>query len=149
MNSDISKMVAIPADMETSIGNNLTEESEILNNSIVKKTRTQRRGFANTLEKIRIMKILLKLAKINGYDLVGRVRNKNGSFINDSDLLDLINDAMSHGKLLIGQSEFINLLYEANVEPDLIINENIKAKLLNLYSGGKKVHESEAQVESS
>ena len=95
------------------------------------------------------MKILLKLAKINGYDLVGRVRNKNGSFINNSDLLDLINDAMSHGKLLLGQIEFINLLYEANVEPDLIINENIKAKVLNLYSGSKTVHESEAQVETS
>ena len=87
------------------------------------------------------MKILLKLAKINGYDLVGRVRNKNGSFINDSDLLDLINDAMSHGKLLLGQSEFINLLYEANVEPDLIINENIKAKCQLINIGLHIVHQ--------
>jgi hypothetical protein len=79
------------------------------------------------------MKIILKLAKINGYDVLGRVRNKKGEYI-DSSIISLINNAMTHGKLLLGQNEFISLLKEANVEPDLIYNENVRAKLINIQT---------------
>jgi hypothetical protein len=80
------------------------------------------------------MKILLKLAKIDGYDIIGRIRNKNGDFLKGSDLITLINHSMTNGKLLLGESEFIRLLHEAKVEPELIINENVKVKLLNIYN---------------
>ena len=62
------------------------------------------------------------------------MRNLNGEYINDSNVISLINHAMSHRKLLIAQNEFVQLLYEAQIEPELIYNENIKAKLVNLYS---------------
>lgn len=139
MSSDLGKMIALPANMEENQGNFIqTENSEMnLNNSSENKLKTRTRNRRDSpIEKLNnIMKILLKLAKINAYDITGRVRDKNGVFLNDSDLISLINHAMTHGKLLLGQSEFIRLLHEANVEPNLIINENIRAKLLNIYSG--------------
>ncbi len=47
-------------------------------------------------------------------------------FFNDSDLIALINHAMSHGKLLSAQSQLIRLLHEAKIKLELIINEKIK-----------------------
>jgi hypothetical protein len=102
-------------------------------NSSVTKVKSQRKR-ENINDKFKkIMKIILKLAKINGYDVLGRVRNNKGEFI-DSSIISLINNAMTHGKLLLGQNEFISLLKEANVEPDLIYNENVRAKLINIHT---------------
>ena len=130
MNFDISKIVSISADMETDIGNNLTDENEIVNNSITKRTRTQRRGVPITLEKIgRIIKILLKLAKINEYNLVERIRYKNCSFINDSDLLALIYDAMSHWHPVQFNVCELHLLENCSMVKPIIVG-NIRTNLL-------------------
>lgn len=81
------------------------------------------------------IKILLKLAKIEGYDENGRIRNRNGEFIDGSSLLHLIINAMSVGHVLVGESEFIDLMKEAKITPDEIPNNNVKAKLLaSLYT---------------
>lgn len=81
------------------------------------------------------IRILLKLAKIEGYDENGRIRNKSGEFIDGSSLLHLIINAMSVGHVLVGESEFIDLMKEAKITPDEIPNNNVKAKLLaSLYT---------------
>ena len=121
-------MLAVPAESENTFHSEEIEKNEIKTNSPKKKMNL----FIDKLT--RIMKIFLKLANIKGYDIIGRVRNSKGDFVQDSDIISLINHSLTHGKLLLGQNEFINLLFEANIEPDLIINENIKSKLLNLYS---------------
>ena len=125
MSSGYQKMLAMPADSENSFK---SEEIEVKSNSPKKKVNV-------FFDKItRIMKIFLRLANIKGYDLIGRVRDSNGNFMKDSDIISLISHSLTHGKLLLGQNEFINLLYEAKIEPELIINENVKSRLLNLYS---------------
>jgi hypothetical protein len=143
----VHKMVAMPAEAENNLENIVSEENidESNNEAIsfsesnenfdsgVSKVKSQRKreNFNDKFKKI--MKIILKLAKINGYDVLGRVRNKKGEFV-DSSIISLINNAMTHGKLLLGQNEFISLLKEANVEPDLIYNENVRAKLINIQT---------------
>jgi hypothetical protein len=80
-----------------------------------------------------LLKIVLKLANISAYDTQGRIKSKTGDFVNNSNLVNLLNHAMSSGKVLVGESEFIELLYQARVEPELIINDNVRVKLLDLY----------------
>jgi hypothetical protein len=142
----VKKMVAMPAELENVnsdtatvnemnvLENNppISEDYTVLNNKNEKRPR--RIIVSQTNKIINIMKILLKLAKIDGYDIIGRIRNKNGEFLKDSDLITLINHSMTNGKLLLGESEFIRLLHEAKVEPELILNENVKVKLLNIYN---------------
>ena len=126
MTSGYQKMLAMPADSENSFK---SEEIEIKSNVLPK------RKINNFMDKItRIMKIFLRLANIKGYDLIGRVRDSSGNFIKDSDIIALISHSLTHGKLLLGQNEFINLLFEAKIEPELIVNENVKSKLMSLYS---------------
>lgn len=80
----------------------------------------------------RLFKIALKLALINGYDPDFKLIDINGNLVANSDIELLINHSLSHGKLLIGELEFIQLLHKANIGPELIINENIKEKLRTL-----------------
>jgi hypothetical protein len=140
MSSGFQKMIAMPVEMESNeIQQNNPEglnESELTHSlSSTKITKNKGRKINYFVDKLgRIMKIFLKLANIKAYDVIGRVRDQKGNYISDSDIISLINHAMTHGKLLLAQNEFIRLLHEAQVEPDLIINENIKAKLSNLYS---------------
>ena len=77
-----------------------------------------------------IMRTVFNLALINGYDKQMRIRSSSGEFIPNSNLLDLLNHAMSVGKKLQATNEFIDLLAEAEVDPDWIINENVKQLLL-------------------
>lgn len=137
MNTSVKKMVAMPAELESDSridDNILINEPELTNISNKKSDAMPKRRENFNTKFIKVMKILLKLAKINGYDIIGQIRNKKGEFINGSDLISLILNAMSHGKLLLGESEFIQLLKEANVEPELIVNENVRAKLMNIHT---------------
>ena len=128
MYSGYQKMLAMPAETENSFQSEEIEKNEI-------KVSSPKKKLNSIIDKLtRIMKMFLKLANIKGYDLIGRVRDSKGNFIKDSDIIALINHSLTHGKLLLGQNEFIHLLFEANIEPELIINENIKSKLTNLYS---------------
>ena len=79
------------------------------------------------------LKIILKLAKVNGYDNNLRIKGSNNNYVDNSNIINLLNDAMITSKVLIGYNEFIKLLYESGVEPDLIINDNIKYQLMRMY----------------
>ena len=80
---------------------------------------------------LRQIKVILSLAKIGGYDDEGKIKDDYGNFIPNSDIATLLNYAMTPGRVMIGQDHFIKLLKKANVSPDLIINDNIRAKLIN------------------
>ena len=78
----------------------------------------------------RFIKIILKLARTVGYDNDLRIKLKNGKYLEKSNIVDLLTHAMSVGKVLYGESEFISLLAESNVDPNLIINDNVRLKLI-------------------
>ena len=81
-----------------------------------------------------IIKTVLKLASINGYDDQLRIRNSNGQFLDNTNLVDHMTYCMSEGRKLNAEAEFIALLAEADVDPMWIPNENVRAKLM-AYSG--------------
>ena len=77
------------------------------------------------------MRTVFNLALVNGYDKQMRIRNGNGEFIQNSNLMDLLNHAMSVGKKMNATNEFIDLLAEADVDPE---NENVKQMLVSRLS---------------
>jgi hypothetical protein len=79
------------------------------------------------------IKIILKLAKIEGYDDNLRIKNEYGNYIENSNIINLLQNATISAKILVGQDSFIDLLFKAHVDPDLIVNENVKIKLIRLY----------------
>jgi hypothetical protein len=79
---------------------------------------------------MRQFKVILKLAKIDGYDAIGRIKGLNGEYMDNTDIIALLINAMTPGRVLKGQERFIELLREAKVEPELIMNDNVRYKLL-------------------
>jgi len=86
----------------------------------------------------RFIKIILKLARTVGYDEDLRIKLKNGKYLEKSNIVDLLTHAMSVGKVLYGENEFIELLSESDVNPDLIINDNVRIKLIQYKNRNKK-----------
>ncbi len=85
----------------------------------------------------KFIKIILKLARSIGYDNDLRIKLKNGTYLEKSNIVDLLTHAMSVGKVLYGESEFIELLSNSGVDPSLIINENVRMKLIQYLNKGK------------
>jgi hypothetical protein len=98
----------------------------------------------------RLLKLILKLAFVNGYDDNNHLIGDNGQVIANSDIGSLISHALSHGKVLVGEHEFIQLLKRAKVDPELILNQNVKLKLMNAASppAVNPVADSEIRVSS-
>jgi len=88
--------------------------------------RGRKSGGSNELQRLaKIMKIILRLAANRGYDYNGRIRRNDGQYITHSDVLQLIGHSMRVGRVIVGEKEFVELLYEAQVDPNLIINDNV------------------------
>ena len=91
-------------------------------------------------EKIqRLLKIVLKIAMNNAYDEDFKIKDSEGKPISDSDITTLLNNAISPQKILVGESDFVRVLYESGVDPNWIVNENLRSKLLN-YRPSNKPH---------
>ena len=116
------KMVMMPAEAESAI----ISQSVPLNPIEKEKEKKP----SDKLSKV--VTIALKLAKINAFDHDGRIRDRDGKLIANSDMSILLQHAMKNGKVLIGEDEFIHLLYQAQVPSELIFNNNIKSKLESL-----------------
>src|SRR6266700_2832020 len=64
----------------------------------------------------RFIKVILKLAKNVGYDSEFRIKLKNGKYLEKTNIVDLLTHAMSVGKVLYGENEFIELLATSDVD---------------------------------
>lgn len=93
----------------------------------VKKTRPFRRFGA-------IAQVVLKLALVDGYDKDGQLKDSAGKPLQGSSISDLLEHAFKSGKFLVGEKEFVDLLHKAQVEPALIVNENLRTKLLEKFN---------------
>lgn len=114
--------------------------------------KTEKKRIERDFDKVhKIILIALKLARHNGYNDDLKLIDEDGNVLERSDLVSLLNHALTHQKLLFGEERFIELLYESNVNPDWIVNENIKSKLLSMRRTTtiKKIHSPERIRESS
>lgn len=85
----------------------------------------------------RFIKIIMRLAKNSGYDDDLHIKLRSGKYLERSNIVDLLTHAMSAGKVLYGENEFIDLLHFSGVDPDLIINDNVRIKLMQLHNSKK------------
>ena len=84
-------------------------------------------------EKIhRVINIILRVASVNGYDRYGRIKDREGNPVDNTSILHLLLHALTPGRVLVGEREFINLLYRAHVDPDMIVNDNVRSQLLGM-----------------
>lgn len=120
--ANVKKFTVVPLNQ---VGGNNDQEPEH-----VVKTRN-RKSPHERLEKA--IRIVLNIANVNGYDKEFRIKTVDGAVVQGSDLVLLLNHSLSYGRLLKGESEFIDLLHKASVDPELITNDNVKAKLVALY----------------
>src|SRR5277367_4725607 len=92
------------------------------------------------------IKIILKIAKIDGYDGNFRIKNESGVFIDNTNIINLLSNVTTPAKALLGHEPFVSLLYKAGVEPELISNENIRVKLIKLYETKATIPEQEPMI---
>lgn len=74
--------------------------------------------------------IALRLGRIKGYDDTRRILGSDGNYMTGSDVSMLIEEAVTPKRVLVGMEDFIKLLAKANVNPDSILNDNVKKKLI-------------------
>lgn len=127
--SAIKKVAVVPFDSIEQSGGSLTEPViPIKSNSIKQRTQIRMHN---------LLRVMMKIAFIQGYDEEGRIKDSNGEYMENTDIASLLLHAMSPGKLIIGEQQFVELLDKAGVNPDLILNENIRYKLLNVFNSLK------------
>lgn len=77
---------------------------------------------------LKFLRLVMKLGAINAYDEEGRMRDATGNV--SSNILPLINHALSPGRNVQGMADFVELLVRAGVKPDDVINVNVRDLLL-------------------
>ena len=85
----------------------------------------------------KLLMVILQLAKNNAYSDELKIRLKNGSLLEPNQFINLLNYALSPGKALAGVDDFVEILFESKVTPEMLINENVKVLLRQLYARRK------------
>lgn len=130
------KMILVPAEQDLSTQNisNLPFNSPKQNTTKPKKQKENIFSKSAIIE--RVVTIIVPIALLKAVDNYLRIRNRDGSAVEGSNLKDLLSYALTPGKALVGENEFVELLSRAKVNPDLIINGNLKSKLIS-YNNNK------------
>ena len=94
----------------------------------------QKREFNSSDRQTRYLTMALKLARIGGFNDLLNIRRQDGSFNSNSNIIRLLNLTQTKVRSYDGVDELILLLKEAEIPPDYIINENIRARLERLQT---------------
>src|SRR5882757_4278569 len=125
--SEVRAMVVYPFDAEKEEQlHQQTEPKQNFDNSI------QQGSGSNNI--FHIIQMVIKLSQINGFNDNFNIRGSDGQFIPNTNIAKLLGLTQHRVRTQKGVPELINLLYEAKIDPNIIHNEGIKAKLLELYS---------------
>lgn len=76
-----------------------------------------------------VASIVLRLARINGFNEEHQIKGPDGRFMQNTDVLDLINYALKPGRTVNGLEAFISLLRSAKVPVSLIRNAQVLSLL--------------------
>ena len=75
----------------------------------------------------KMLQVVLKLAVAGAYDSNGEMTTSDGRQVN---VIPLILHCFTPGKAILGMDDFIQVMSEAGVDPDLVINDNVRELLL-------------------
>lgn len=89
----------------------------------------------------KILTIIRKLARIEGYNDQGHIKGRNGSYLEKSDIATLVLWAVSQDKIIYGLQEFVDLLKAAGVTADEVMNENLRIRLDGMQTSQPKLKE--------
>ena len=81
----------------------------------------------------KLLLVVLQLAKKNLYSENLSLRMKDGTELSSIQFINLLNYAMSQGKALAGIQDFVEMLFEARITPEMLVNENVKLLLRDVY----------------
>lgn len=129
------KMVLRPyqdggADADTNIEDVFTPSRSI-------ETQTEKPKRGNSIRKYaadrqqKLLHIVLKLAAYGGYDEDGKIKTRHGEVM---DIVPLLLYSSSPGRSVKGMADFVELLYNAGVSPDLVINVNVRDMLSDMFA---------------
>lgn len=85
----------------------------------------------------KLLLVILQLAKSNLYSDDLSIKLKNGDHLNSNQFINLLNYSLSPGKAITGIQDFVEILFEAKVTPEMLINENVKTLLRDVYAKNK------------
>ena len=120
---NLSDFKLVPEEMIPQVGGNVEVE--------------QRKGNAIRQHAVdrqrKLLMVILQLAKNNLYTDELKIKLKDGSLLEANQFINLLNYALSPGKALAGVNDFVEVLHQAKVTPEMLINENVKLLLRNIY----------------
>jgi hypothetical protein len=129
------KMVLIPyqdGNGSEDVFSDQPKQTSVASN-IMKKGNSIRKYAADRQQKL--LTIILKLALHGAYDEDGKFKTSDG----EVDIAPLLMQACSPGRNVRGMNEFIDMLHDAGVTPDLILNVNIRDELSKRYGRSRHV----------
>jgi len=91
---------------------------------------------ADSIERLILM--ISPLTEIKAFNKNFNIRGNNGEYIPNTNIAKLLGLTQHRVRSQKGVPEMLRLLYEAKIDPNLILNEAIKAKLIEMNSGRNK-----------
>lgn len=95
------------------------------------------------MEHLDTYNLILKLGRLGAYDSSRRIRGKDGTFVPNTDIAHLIEEAMRPSRVVNGAEDFIDLLVASKIDPDSIVNDTLRSKLV------QRIEQQRHQQESS
>ena len=121
------KMVLVPFQDGEGRDNDAIEENITPTVVVTQKEKKENSIRKYAVERQRkLLAMILKLAQHGGYDADGMIATSDGS---TADIVPLIMHASSPGRNVKGMTDFVRLLHEASVPPDLVINLTVREML--------------------
>ena len=144
-NQSLTNFELVPEDMINKSGGNIDVEMQ--------EEQQQKKGNPirqHAIDKQRkLLMVILQLAKNNAYTDDLQIRLKDGSLLEQNQFINLLNYALSPGKALAGVNEFVEVLHQSRVTPEMLINENVKVLLRNFYQKKGQMPSRSAQTQTS
>jgi len=139
MAENVKEMVLLPYDLVSENQRSAPDETSINNSNVNANKVIKRKNKSNNNNKaidknIRIIRLALILANNNSFNSELNIRSNDGSYNKNSNLPELLSLTQQKAKNIDGVDDLIQQLFLAKVDPDLIINTNIRSRLLNLYN---------------
>jgi len=141
MSSDARPMVVLPYDLQQNPndddeGNQPNPPIENSYEKAVREKMKPRPTINHNDRQTRIIKIALKLAQINGFNDDLNVKREDGTFNTNSNIAKLLSLTQIRVKNVEGMPELIRLLHQAKIDPNYIVNEMVRSRLLELRNTG-------------
>lgn len=85
----------------------------------------------------KMLTIVLKLANSKGYDDMGMMKTLDGELL---DIVPLLIYTLSPGRNIVGLHDFVNVLLQAGVKPEEVINSHVRDMLARKASAERPVY---------